>query len=58
MLIGLPLMFLYEVSITISARVLKNRLKKIDKELAKSQKERTGDIKNLLINPSASHPTS
>ena len=39
LLIGLPLMFLYEVSITISARVLKNRLKKIDKDLAKSQKE-------------------
>lgn len=38
LLIGLPLMFLYEVSITISARVLKNRLKKIDKDLEKQSK--------------------
>lgn len=35
LLIGLPLMLLYEISISISARVLKNRMKKIDKELAK-----------------------
>ena len=35
LLIGLPLMLLYEISIVISAKVLKNRLKKIDKELAK-----------------------
>ena len=38
LLIGLPLMFLYEVSITISARVLKNRLKKIDKDLEKQSR--------------------
>lgn len=36
LLIGLPLMFLYEISIAISAKVVKNRLKKIDKELAKN----------------------
>lgn len=37
-LIGLPLMFLYEISITISGRVLKNRMKEIEKDLAKMQK--------------------
>lgn len=34
LLIGFPLIILYEASITISARVLKNRMKKLDKELS------------------------
>jgi len=36
LLIGLPLMFLYEVSIKISGNVLKNKLKKAKKELAEN----------------------
>lgn len=35
LLIGFPLIILYEASITISGRVLKNRMKKLDKELSK-----------------------
>ena len=35
LLIGLPLMFLYEISITISSRVLKNRMKQIEKDMVK-----------------------
>lgn len=37
-LISLPLMFLYEISITISSRVLKNRMKQIEKDMAAIKK--------------------